>query len=86
MNLRTRRRQTIAAIDMLMEVVEDVLREAQDNGEGGLTMTNVPVRAGFPDVGEPWRLAKYILDQLEIEGTAENAAPGPGPDAWQPAN
>ena len=86
MNLRTRRRQVVTAIDMLMEVVEDVLREAQDNNEGGLTATTVAARAGFPKEGNPGGLARYVLGQLRVEGTAQNDKPGLGAGSWRLAH
>lgn len=83
MNLRERRRLAVNAIDVLMEVVEDVLQEAYDNDEGGLAATIVAARAGFANVGDRGHLSRYILNRLRIDGVAVDDQPGPGYGSWR---
>ena len=78
MNTRERRRLAVKAIDILMEVVEDVLQEAYDNNEGGLSATHVAAKAGFPNVGDRGHLSRYVLDRLRNDGIAIDDQPGPG--------
>ena len=83
MNRTAKRHQTKIAIDLLAEVVEEVLQEAQDKGEGGLTATTVAARAGFPVKSNRGGLSRYILDLLSQQKVAINDLPGLGAGSWR---
>ena len=81
MNANAKRRQVTIAVALLSEVVTEVLQEAQDNAEGGLTAEEVGHRAGFP--GNWGDASRYVLGLLEKQGLAVDHRPGHGPASWQ---
>ena len=83
MNMRARRRQVFTAVDLLMEVEEDVLQDAHDSDVGGLSATAVAVRAGFPNEGNRGQLARYVLQRLLLDGVAVNDQPQQGAGSWR---
>ena len=83
MNMRSRRRQVFTAVDLLMEMVEEVLQDAYDDNVGGLTATAVAARAGFPNEGDRGQLARYVLRRLLLDGVAVNDQPQQGAGSWR---
>lgn len=86
MNKTAKRHQTKIAIDLLAEVVEEVLQDAQNKGAGGLTATTVAARAGIPIKSNRGRLYRYILDLLSQQKVAINDQPGLGAGSWRLAD
>ena len=81
MNAHAKRRQVTIAVAMLSEVLAEVLQEAQDNGQGGLTAEEVGLRARFQ--GDRGQASRYILALLQDQGLAVDENPGRGPASWQ---
>ena len=77
MNAHAKRRQVTIAVAMLSEV----LQEAQDNDQGGLTAEEVGLRAGFQ--GSRGQASRYILELLQGQGLAVEENPGRGPASWK---
>ena len=85
MNAHTKRRQVSIAIALLIEVVAEILQEAQDNDEDGLQAEDVARRAGFPEQNRG-SAARYVLALMRDQGLAVNDQPGFGPGAWRLVN
>ena len=81
MNAHAKRRQVTIAVAMLSEVLAEVLQEAQDNGQGGLTAEDVGLRAGFQ--GDRGQASRYILGMLKDQGLAVDESPGYGRASWR---
>ena len=92
MNHSQRKRLSEIAIDLLKEVAEDVLLEAQGNGENGLSPVSVGQRM---EINPPYEgglregsITREILKWMQHEGRAVNDNPrGRGrPGSWRLAD
>ena len=84
MGIHQRRAKTARAIIDLAEVVSDILEEALQNNEGGLTAADITSRTGTT----VWDQSRYqmilgILGYLAELDIAEDSQPGPGPGSWR---
>ena len=83
MNIHARRRTVNIGLAYLAEAVADVLQEAQDNNEGGLTAATVRERSGLPDNSYAWDTCRFVLNRLEQDGVVINNSPSPNPGSWR---
>ena len=68
MNASQRKRLSTHAINILIEVMQDVLQEATNTNAGGLAATDVGRKAGIPGNGNTRRISRYLLQQMLISG------------------
>ena len=81
MNIHARRRTVNIGLAYLAEAVADVLQEAQDNNEGGLTAATIRARSGLPSNGYSWDTCRFVLNRLEQDGIVVNDGLNPG--SWR---
>ena len=82
MNIHTRRRNVRIGVAYIAEVLADVLQDAKDNGEGGLTAVDVRNRTGCSGTDLTWKICIRVLNHMENVGEAVNDKHGHGPDSW----
>ena len=83
MNIHARRKQVTHAVADLSEVVADILDEAIQTGEPGLTAAQVRVRSGMPASQPSYDIVLAVLHLLSESEIAVDTQPGPGHGAWR---
>ncbi len=84
MNIHARRRQVTHALADLSEVVADVLDEAVQAGESGLTAAQVKGRSGMPSESEAtYNILRHVLHLMAEGKVAVNNQPGQGHGSWR---
>ena len=83
MNIHERRRRAACSIAELSEVVADILQEAKDNGEGGLTAAVVNTRTGTANSNRQYPIILGVLGMLSDMDIAVDDQPDLGHAAWR---
>lgn len=83
MNVHARRRKVRIGVALIAEVLADVLQEAKDNGEGGLTIADVNERTGCSETDLHYELCRGVLQHMKRVGDAVNDQPGLGDSSWR---
>ena len=83
MTLYDRQRLGTIGYNFIQQAIADALTEAQANGEGGLDMATIAVKAGLPEVSGRWDAMFYFLTGMEAAGEIVNDSPGAGPHSWR---
>lgn len=78
MNIHERGRKSAVGTSLLEEVVAYVLREARDNGEEGMTQTEVAKRAAMH-----WDVCGGVLRRMAQNEEAVNEGKGGGGARWR---
>lgn len=83
MNIHERRRRATCSIASISEVVADILQEAKDNNEGGLSAATINTRTGPENWDRQYQIVLGVLGLLSDNGIAVDDQPGLGHAAWR---
>ena len=86
MNVHTRRRNVRIGVAYIAAVLAEVLQDAKDKGEGGLTAVEVRNRTGCSEADLTWDVCIRVLYHMEKAGETKNDQPGGGAGSWRLAN
>ena len=82
MNPEQRAQLTESALQVLQMVALDILQEAHDKGQGGLSNVDVRDQAVSNGQGHEWQVFRGILGRLMERGLVVNDHPG-SPGQWR---
>ncbi len=84
MDTDARRKQVTHALAELSEVVADILAEASQEGEAGLTAKEIRLRSGMSVDDEPvYNILRNVLHHMAEDGIVVNDKPGYGQSSWR---